>query len=61
MIRPSPQYDAQNESQFRNQVEQDSIRTVRTDKAVSAILLQQDDGAVFRVTVQAGALVVTPV
>jgi len=58
MIAPSPQYDYTNEAQFRSQLEQDQLKSVRTDKAVPAILMIGDESPpkVYRVSIVAGAL-----
>lgn len=60
MIQPGPQYSQQNESLFRTDLETREAITVRTDRAVEGLLLRQaSDGAVYRITVVAGALTAT--
>lgn len=61
MIAPTAQYEQLNEAQFRSQLEQDQLRTVRTDRAVQSILLIGDDQQVYRVSVVGGLLDVTAV
>lgn len=62
MIRPEATYSYQNEAQFRAEVESRDALTLRTDRAVEGVLLRQaSDGAIYRITVVAGALTVTAV
>lgn len=58
MIAPSPSYDPNNEAQFRSQLEQDQLKTVRSDRAVPSILMLGDETPpkVYRVSIVAGAL-----
>lgn len=59
MIAPSPTYDYTNEAQFRSQLEQDQLRSVRTDRAVQSILLTGDDGITYRIEMIGGVLTPT--
>lgn len=59
MIVPSPQYDFQNESQFRAELDRQAAQTVRTDKAAPFILLQEGD-ITYRVSIVGGVLDVQP-
>lgn len=60
MINPLPQYDQANEAQYRRQVENDSLKALRTDRAAPFLLITGDDGATYKVSVVAGALDVQP-
>lgn len=65
MIRPtqpSQQYDYNNESQFRTQVQQADGLSVKKNEAVDSLLMiDQTDGAPYRVTLVSGVLTVTAV
>lgn len=65
MIRPTQpglQYDYNNESQFRTQVQQADGLNVKKNEAVdSLIMIDQTDGAPYRVTLVSGVLTVTAV
>lgn len=61
MINPPPQYDPNNEAQFRRDVEQKQLNTVRTDSAAPFLLIiDQVTQEVIKVTVESGAFVLTP-
>ena len=60
MIRPSPQYNVQNESLFRAEVEKQDGENVKTTKAQGSFLILNDDGAPYRITLVAGVLTPTP-
>lgn len=65
MIRPTQpaqQYDYNNESQFRTQVQQADGLNVKKNEAVDSLLMiDQTDGAPYRVTLVSGVLTVTAV
>lgn len=65
MIRPTqpgPQYDYNNEAQFRTQVQQADGLNVKKNEAVDSLLMiDQTDGAPYRVTLVSGVLTVTAV
>lgn len=60
MIQPSPQYDMNNEAQFRSQIDRDALQAVRADRAITSLLwVDEADGLAYRVTLNAGAFVFT--
>lgn len=65
MIRPTQpgsQYDYNNEAQFRTQVQQADGLNVKKNEAVDSLLMiDQTDGAPYRVTLVSGVLTVTAV
>lgn len=62
MIAPSPKYDPTNEAQFRQQIEQDGTRSVRTDRAAPFILMtDQITQETYRITIESGVIVHTVV
>lgn len=59
-VVPSPAYDANNEAQFRAQVRAADIQNVKSDVAItSLIMIDQDDQQPYRVTLESGVLVFT--
>ena len=58
-IQPLPSYDANNESQFRSQVRQNDLSTIKKDEAAPYITLLNDDGEPMRVSLVGGVLTVT--
>ena len=65
MIRPTQpgqSYDYNNEAQFRTQVQQADGLNVKKNEAVDSLLMiDQTDGAPYRVTLVSGVLTVTAV
>lgn len=61
MIRPSPQYNVQNEALFRQDAEQRDLFNVKTNRAVSSFLMLNDDGSPYEITLVAGVLTATAV
>lgn len=53
-IQPSPNYDPNNESQFRTQVRQELVKAVKVDEAVPQIMMLDDTGAVGWLKIVAG-------
>lgn len=60
-IQPLPTYDANNEAQFRTQLRQNDLATIKKDEAAPYITLLNDDGAPMRVSLVAGVLTVTAI
>lgn len=61
MINPPPSYDALNESQFRREIYQRNVFSVSTDKAAPFLLIiDQNTKEVIKLTVESGAIVLTP-
>jgi len=60
-IQPSQSYDANNEAQFRTQVRQNDLGSVKKDEASPYITLLNDDGEPMRVSLVAGVLIVSPI
>lgn len=61
-IQPSPSYDFNNEAQFRTQVRQADLSSVKKDEAVESMLwIDQTDGSPYRVTLVSGVFVFTAV
>jgi len=59
-IQPGPSYDMNNEAQFRSAVRQNDIQAVKTNEAIqSFIMIDQDDGQPYRLTLESGVLVPT--
>lgn len=59
-VVPSPQYDANNEAQFRSQVRAADIQNLKSDVAITSfIMIDQDDQQPYRVTLESGVLVFT--
>lgn len=57
MIRPTqpgPQYDYNNESQFRTQVQQADGLNVKKNEAMASIIMLDDDGTPGYLTIVAG-------
>jgi len=55
-IQPAPQYDANNEAQFRTQVRQTDAGNIKKDEAAPYITMLNDDGAPWRVYLIGGVL-----
>ena len=61
-INPGPQYSQQNEQQFRTQVRQETINTVKKNEAQAFILMRDKaDNKTYKVELDAGALTFTVV
>lgn len=61
-INPGPQYSQQNEQQFRTQVRQETIGTMKSNEAQAFILMRDKaDGKTYKVELDAGALTFTVV
>lgn len=56
-INPTPQYSQQNEQQFRTQVRQETINTMKSNEAQAFILMtDKADGKTYKVELDGGAL-----
>lgn len=59
-VVPSPQYDSNNEAQFRAQVRAADIQNLKSDVAITSFtMIDQDDQQPYRVTLESGVLVFT--
>lgn len=54
-IQPSPQYDVNNEAQFRTQVRQSINASLKNNEAISSFFMTDEaDGKSYRVTLSGG-------
>lgn len=58
-IQPAPNYDANNEAQFRTQVREEDRRNMKKDEALPYLTMSNDDGTLWRVYLISGVLTPT--